>query len=449
MTMPDMSEKVGKPSVVSPGNLSSSAKFASARAERGRFVLTCIAGGSVDRRVEAFVDGIRIGSSGDLIWADKGAAAVINCGSFPHVALPCRVRFAAGAGETDIAPPALIRSAADAERLVGPGRLENVHIEVSNGVIAGEGINRVNGVGKPLLLARVNGELLREVRPGEPRARDEGGSAVSFTVAIEPADLTGTGAHYEILALPDMTVLAALSFPRADFNALTVAITRNEASIQNLSRRLHLELVRAAELAERRHTEQRQILDATIEYLIALVYDRFAGGNNARAAAEQQGVFKQFRKAVDEAVSGGALDVAGYSAVRPDSACFADGWSWVEQDTKGFDFRWMGLGGVIFNPQPERPVSHITVSIGKTYRGLEPDFSALLDADAADVEVVHSPSGAPYTLKVLPRPTGQARLVEVLRLSSATAGRPAEDEGTDDQRVLSAAVSGAVFYYGT
>ncbi|MFN3548157.1 MAG: hypothetical protein ACK4U0_11770 [Mesorhizobium sp.] len=424
------------------------ARFDGVRLERGRFALECARAGEVGGRILAFVDGIPIGSSGEVASAEAGAEVTIACDRFPAVGMPCQVRFASGAGETDIAPPYVLRTAAEAERLVGPGRVEDVRVAIRNGVIAGRGVNRVNALSRPVLLGRVNGELLREVRMAAPRPREEGGSALDFTLAIDPADLTESGAHYEILSLPDMTVLAGLSFPRSDASALSAAVARNAAAIENLSRRLHLETARAAEAAQQRHAEQGRAMEAVAEYLIALVYDRFAD-RGADAGRERDETLASFREAVARAARGeGALDLHDYASAPPSSAYFADGWSWLEQDSKGFDFRWMGLGAAVFNPQPHRPVTQVTVSIATTYRGIPPEITAVLDADGADVELVAAPNGAPYTLKILPRAGGKPRLVQVLRLVSARAGRPSEDEGTEDERVLSVGVTGVVFYYG-
>jgi hypothetical protein len=425
------------------------AGFSQATAGRGRFVLTCSRAGRIDGRIEAYVNGIPIGRSADCGLVESGAEIAVNCGYFPNVGLPCQVRFAGGPGAVDAAPPVVLRTPAEVERLVGAGQLEEVRIAVRNGAIQGAGVNRVNGLGRPLLLGRVNGDLLREVKVETPRMREEGGASLAFTLAIEPPDLTESGAHYEILALPEMTVLASLSFPREDAGALAAAVARTDSLVTGMAKRLDLELARAAELADRRAGEQRALIDGVVEYLVALVYDRFADKSDPRAAALEDETLKGFRQAMDEVSHGRTmLDRLDYGAVRPDTAYFADGWSWVEQDSKGFDFRWMGLGGTVFNPQPHRPVEQVTVSIGTTYRGVEPQISALFDADPADIELVASPSGAPYTLKLLPRSGGRARPVQVLRLTSTTAGRPSEDGMSDDQRVLSIAVNGVTFYYG-
>lgn len=423
--------------------------FGAASIERNGFSFTCLAPGHVGGRIEAFVNGIPIGSSAEYEAVDLGRAIVVTCTYFPFVALPCQVRFAVEGGQTEVAPAASLRSVGEIERLVGSGRIEGVRLSVVNGAIHGTGINAVNGLGRPMLLGRINGHLLREVRMDAPRARAEGGASLSFTMAIDPADLTESGAYYEILQLPDMTIAGSLTFAREDANALAAAVTRASAAVGNLTKRLNLELARAAELAESRHSEQRELIDGVAEYLIAFVYDTLAVKADAAATGPGDRALQGFRQLMqDVAVGKAAVDRLDYGIVQPGTAFFSDGWSWLETDSKNFDFRWMGLGGTVFNPKPQRPVVQISVAIGTTFGHRAPQITAMLDADVADVELVSSPGGPPYTLKVLPRSDGRARPVHVLRLASAAVGRPSEEDGTDDQRILSIAVSGVTFYYG-
>lgn len=430
-------------------------RFSAPRVEPGRIVLECQSGGNLGSVLRAFVDGIPIGSSAPLARITPGQTVALAIECFPCLALPCSVRFSDESGAIDLSPPLVLKSASAVERLVGPGKIEEVKIALRGGAISGTGINRINGVGRPMLVGRINGTELREVQFESVRPREQGGSHIAFTMRRDVADLTETGATYEILALPELAVLGQIAFDREDAGVLKGAVTRVDTTVNNLSKRVDFELARAAELAERRHQEQRRLLEGVVEYLVALVYDRVAVAEQMTGPVEAAS-----KVAADEAISGfhqmlaqlsqgkTIADRLDYCAVRPDMAYFANGWSWLEQDSKGFDFRWMGLGGVVYNPHPNRPVSQVTVTIGLSYGKQDPIITAMLDATKVDVEIVPSPDGPPYTLRILPPSPGHAIPAQVLRLTSAIGGRPSEDGGTDDERFLSIAVTGITFHYG-
>jgi hypothetical protein len=414
----------------------------------GGVEIPCLAGGTVDDCIDAFVNGIRIGRSAPTGNLTPGQSIVVPCNIFPCVPLPCEIRFAIRGSNDDMAPPLELRSVADVHRLVGHGRLEETRITISNGVLKGFAVNRINGLGRPLLVGRVNGSLLREVRTGEPRAREEGGSSISFTMSLDPADFEENGVLYEILELPDMILAGSLSYRKASNQAIEAGIQKLQTDLERAKRRLDFELARASEIAEKRYGEQRQLLDRVVEYLIALVFDRFPSGSSTAKAVEADDATKEFRQLVAQALhEAGPADLLDYAMVKPADVLMADGWGWPEQDSKGFEFRWMGLEGTVFNPHPGRTVKVIEVSIGATYDGHAPTIAAMLDSETAGVNMVSSPGGAPHTLRISPKHSEQGKPVHVLRLISATAGRPIEGQENGDERILSAAVLGVTFYY--
>jgi hypothetical protein len=414
----------------------------------GALVLACEQSQSIEDRVVAYVNGIPIGKSARQSSLTEGDSVVIACDYFPCVSLPCQVRFGLEDANRDIAPVFTIRSAGEVERLVGSGRLEDIKLKLQNGVLSGTATNKINGLSQPLLLCRVNGFLLRPVQTDKPRMRDEGGCRVSFAMPVEASDLTLSGTSYELLQLPDMAILGTLSFPSADALGLAPLISCLEYSVEHLRRRLDLELVRARDLAERRHKESQDVLEAVVEYLVALVFDRVASKQDDDAAVDESEALAEFRRLIAGA-SERRLSAHQHDSqhVRPDSLLFVDGWFEVEVDDRGLDFRWMGLGSSLFNPQPARPVTAVTFTVSTTATSTEPKVTATFDAEPVDVEVISSPNGAPYTLRLVPRGGAPARLAQVIRLSTTQIARP--DAGTDsaERRVLTFAVLGATFHY--
>jgi hypothetical protein len=427
------------------------ARFGRASIEIGKLVVPVEDAGAIGTALLALVNGIEIGRCDHVGNVNRGDRAEIACSYFPNVPLPAQIRFAGGNGESDIAPALSIRNVAEIELLVGPGHLEDTDLIVRNGAIEGSGINRINGLGRPHLVGRVNGHLLREVRIDAPRRRDEGGATLTFSLAIDPSDFTDSGASYEILALPDLTIIARVSFPRGDNDSLAAAINKAEAAVATIAKRLDLELARASEMAQRNTEQQREMLDSVVEYVVALVYDALAKSSpdETGSRVEAEGALKTYRELMANIAGGKTVsDRLDFGVARPDSSYFADGWSWLEQDSKGFDFRWMGLGGAVFNPNPQRPVEEISVAIGVTYQHRTPVLTAMLDDEPADTELISSPNGPPYSLKIRSRRRPKAHPVHVVRLTSATAGRPSEEEeGNPDNRILSIAVTGITFYY--
>ncbi|WP_454658292.1 hypothetical protein [Bosea beijingensis] len=426
------------------------ARFVATMIERGRFVLIVHEGGRINGSVRAFVNGIKIGESAALNDVACGERVEVLCSYFPHVPLPACVRFSDDGEEGDMAPPKMLNSLIDIELLVGSGTLQDVHLTVQNGVIAGTGVNRINGLGRPHLLGRVNGHALREVRYDAPRGHDQGGCSVSFSLPIEAADLSDSGASYEILTLPDLKTLGAVSFPRSDSSALSNAVRRVEAQLSSVTKRVDLTLARAEELSGRRARQHREMLDSTVEYVVALVYDTLFAedGISSEVPAEQGGAILAFRRTLDSIASGKeASDRLNYAVAAPETAFYADGWHWLEHDSKGFDFRWMGLSGVVFNPKPNRVVGEVRVAIGSVYQDKVPIISALFDDEPVEILIVSSPNGAPYSARIIWGAGRKPRPVHVLRIESSFAGSPLEDEGASDARVLSIAVHSVTFFY--
>jgi hypothetical protein len=427
--------------------------------QTGHFVLTCSEPGLASGPIRAYVNGIPLGSVTVTGPVARGDRILVPCTTFPATQLPSKVRFADTGTRRDIAPPLELMSPAQVEAIVGTGTLEEVSLEIANGVIRGQGVNRVNGLATPTLIGRVNRHTLREIRFVRGRSGDDGAVSFSFTLPIEPGDFGDAGARYEILQLPTMAVVGAIGFARQDAEALAATVAQLDKSVTDIGRRLNFELTRAAERADRSALDQREMLDSLVEYLVSFVYDNVHSraravaidpqGAEAQAlnAGQAAGTLEALRTILKSSTAQTVIDHLDYAVVMPDSPFMADGWSWVEQDSKGFNFRWMGLGAVAFNPHPERPVVKIVVAIGTSYRHRAPEISAMFDADIADSELVASPNGPPYSLSIYPK-NKRACSVNVVRLLSTAAGRPAEEEGTVDDRILSVAVSSIVFYYG-
>ena len=314
--------------------------------DQGTLVLVCERPGVVDDQLVAYVNGIPIGESARLSALAEGEKVSIQCGYFPCVSLPCPIRIGLKDANQDIAPVLTIQSADEVQRLVGHGRLEDLRLTLQNGVVVGAAINKVNGLRRPLLLGRINGHMLRNIQVEPPRMRDEGGCYVSFTMAVEPSDLGPSGATYEILKLPEMTLLGTLAFPRSDDQALALSVGRLEASVDGFRKQLRLELARAHEVAEQQRQQSQQTLESVVEYLLALMFDRFASKQDASAAQLENDALTDFRRLIAD--HGDAeLGRRDYVQVPPDLAVVR---RWLVRAGSGRETFRYSLDGPRFEP---------------------------------------------------------------------------------------------------
>ncbi len=412
--------------------------FGSPQVARGCLALVALRDVSPEADLVAWVDGVEIGRRIDQNAIRAGQIVEIPCHYFPNRELPCEVRIGTEGGVRDAAPGLILRDTDEVEALVGPGTLDEVRLKIVNGVLEGTAVNARNGLGRPPLVCRVNGHLLRYVDHVAARKRDSGGAYLTFRMPLGAADITADGVTYELLQLPNLALLGSYAFTRRDATAASLTLVRLNSVLESLSKRLDFEMGRLREECNLQVQEMDATLEGVMNYILALASDEIAKPPQVREAEAATA----FRKIAEQAK---ALPRQPRSVhVRPSASYFVDGWFEVEIDNRGYEFRWMGLEASLLNPNPSWPVASVTLTIGATARPGEPQIEALFDAEAATVRVLASSNGAPYTVEIVPHSDiSTLSFVLYLRCGRAHAAEPA----MTDKRVLTLATLGATWRY--
>ncbi|MDB5372789.1 MAG: hypothetical protein JWP04_1431 [Belnapia sp.] len=357
----------------------------------------------------------------------------------PCVPLPARLRLATAPDGPELAEPWSIASPGEAIALLGPPApvLEDLRLEF--GMLRGTGIERANGLLAPALHAVVNGTIARLVQAEAPVALAEGGCAFRFALALEPADLTGSGLgvtlHMPGLAAPLARFAWGPALPGAERLAeLEARLLRLEQAGESMQASSQAQL-------EQRLARQQDRIDAFIDAAASLLLDRLTLAEPAAEAL--RGLIAAASPATPPAAVFSPATEAPQAMLAPHDSGFDLGWHAAEEDAGG-GFRWMTLQGLVRNPAPLRPVAGVTITVAHLYGAPAPAIEASFDAAPCLVEA--QPEGPhQFRLRIIP-PSGPAPC-RMLRLQSLAGGSPAEDGVSGDTRQLSVAVAGLAFDY--
>jgi hypothetical protein len=356
----------------------------------------------------------------------------------PCVPLPAMLRIAAAAEGPDLADPWPVASPVEATALLGTShpRIEDLRLEY--GMLRGTGIERVNGLLQPALHAVINGSTARAVQAEPPVPLAEGGCAFRFALALEPADLNGSGIEVALHATGSRTVLARFalgpSLPGTGRMAeLEARLLRLEQALDGVQQSVQAGL-------DRRLAMQQERIDAFIDAAATLLLDRLAG-EEAPATALRRLVAAATPEPAEDAPA--AAVAAGEAVLAPRDPAFDLGWNGAEEDAGG-PFRWMTLQGLLRNPAPLRPVAAVELEVGHLYGAPAPVLEASFDGTPCLVEVERR---GPHHFTLRIAPPGGPMPCRLLRLQSRAGGSPLEDGVSGDERVLSIAVTRAAFRY--
>lgn len=355
----------------------------------------------------------------------------------PCVPTPTPIRLAAAPEGPELAAPWPIAGPEVAVALLGPASPVLEDLRLDHGMLRGTGIERRNGLLRPVLHAIVNGILARAVQVEAPVPLAEGGCAFRFALALEATDLTGGGLsialHAPGLEAPLARFTWGPALPGQD------GLAAMEARLLRLEQAGETALATLQASLDRRLEQQQDRIDAFIDAAASLLLDRLNPPEDSAAA---------FRALIATATSPApglpeAPVLGAQAVVTPRDAGFDLGWHGVEEDATG-DFRWMTLQGLLRNPAPLRPIASVLVEVAHLYGAPRPVLDAEFDATPCLVAV--EPQGAHrYRLRITP--PGGPVICRLLRLQSLAGGSPAEDGVSGDTRVLSMAVTCVVFDY--
>jgi hypothetical protein len=227
-----------------------------------------------------------------------------------------------------------------------------------------------------------------------------------------------------------------------------------EERIRQMQQSATLQLASVSADFKRRLVRQQERVDAFVEYASSLLFDnlvsraRASGSRDTNAAnPPARSQFRQLLLSSNEEVTDSDIAPAqqlSWAEVSLVADEFVFGWYDLENDKSG-SFRWMGPVGILLNPEPSRPVARVDVTISQVYGAFEPALGGFLDGEDATVEIVSVRDGflARFALVEPHDPS----LLRALRIESSVIGCPAQDYDGEDERMLSVAVTKAVFHY--
>ncbi|AMJ61166.1 hypothetical protein [Bosea sp. PAMC 26642] len=423
--------------------------------------LSCLTSFTMDEDVGAYLCGIRIGLSRIEGSFELGDVIEFPIDYLPWVELPADIRLVTTRDNIEIAGPYRLSTRDEAIALVGMGEVRVENLTIEQGMIRGVAVNRVNGLLHPQMFARINGLVPRTISVEPPRLLDDGGASFQFAAQLHPADLGENGLTAEIFLVGQDAALTSIAYRRADVDDLTKRIVEFETQLSQVTKSTAFKFKTLNSDVTARMDVLQQRIDAFIEYAASFMFDRVAATEvpvqpgaaplPPELRAKVDSFLDTIRAGSPKAAELAAGEVAPKTVAVPlRSPSYSFGWYDVEEEG-GVEFRWMAGEAMVFNPQPEREVVEVAVSLVGVYGAEKPLIRAAFDTKAVNVVAERGKTRkAPWRLRLsagasLPGHPGLT--CQALSLSSMLTSSPAHVEGNSDSRMLSIAVSEVVFTY--
>ncbi len=430
-----------------------------------QLILRCQQDCTVDDVASAHVLGIQVGEQAIQGRFRAGDTIAIPVRYLPLVELPATIRLRSASGCVDEDASLVVKSADAAEQLVGPGEVRVEQFDFNQGMLRGFAVNRVNGLHNPVMFLRINGVFTRQVAVDRPRLLDDGGCSFSFAAQLYLSDFSSNGFQADLHALGQEAPVASFQYLRDRGDSLARQVLELEAKLAQVQQMASLQVATLSADFRQQLGAQQQRIDAFIDYASCLLFDQVASDALAgadAAALEPDPAMRQkinsFRTLIASATPeagiaaasspGGGAQPPRALKVGARSSRLNFGWYDAEGDAQG-EFRWMGQSGMVLNPAPNRVLREVTIELRHLFKASKPMLRLFLDT--REMEAVVLPGSAPnvsrITIAVPPEDLPREGF-QTLRIDSFIAGRPAdEEEGGNDQRLLSLAVSEVVFTY--
>ncbi len=389
------------------------------------------------RGISAWLNGVEIGHLPLPMPANPGEDLHLALGRLPRVPLPAELRL--GTADRDLAAPIPLATAQDAEALVGPGLWRAEDLALRHGVLHGALVNADNGLAEPRSFARINGSLARPLLLGQPATLADGGALWPFQLTLQAEDLGEAGLTVALHVAAQDAPLATLAWGRQGPEALAERLVALETRLEEATQAQAASLAQLAAEQRRAQLEQRDRIDAFIEYAGALLLDRLAG---TAAAATAPDALRALISAAAPLPLLAAEAMPAGGMVLPGSAGFSFGWHQLERDAGG-EFRWMGAAAAVSNPNQARAVAAVLAHLRHIHGAEGPALTATLDGAAA-ATTLEGEGPSAWRLRVTPAGPAPCR---TLRLASAHHASPAELGTSADTRPLSVAVSRVEFLF--
>lgn len=346
--------------------------------------MVCTNSLTMNEDVCAYVLGIKVGSSRIEGEFEPGDIIEYPISYLPWVELPAEVRFVSERTGQEIAEPYQLRTHDEAIALVGIGEAVIQSVAIDQGMIRGVVVNRVNGLLRPQMFARINGLVPRTITVEQPRLLDDGGASFQFSAQLLPADLGENGLTAEIFLLGQDRPLTSVAFRRADVDDLTKRIVEFDARLAQLSQSMEFRFKTSGHEMQAAINVMQQRIDAFIEYAASFMFDRIAATAVPTSPGEVPLSPELSAKVASflGAVHGGAHSAGELQAsvnVPLASHGFSFGWSEIEEEGD-LTLRRMHDNAVVFNPYPDRLVTEIRMMLWTPEGGTQPSLRAAFDS---------------------------------------------------------------------
>lgn len=420
--------------------------------------MTCVGDAELDDVVVAYINGIKVGENYISGVFHAGEVIEYPIQYLPYVDLPSEIRFARQQDGSEVVSPLTLKTREDAIALVGLGDVKVESLAIEYGVVRGVAVNRVNGLLRPEMFARINGVVPRGVIVDHHRLLDDGGASFQFSVRLEAQDLAENGLSVDIYVVGKDGPLSSIIYRRADPDdalrriiQLESRLDQNQQATGYQIQALDNEITARIGLLEDR-------IDAFIEYSASLLFDRIATTpveNVPQASALSAEKKKKMQMFLDLVKSGAKVlqeqshersSTTDQRIVPLRSSAFSHGWYDVELDD-GEEHRWMSSEAIVFNPAPEKKLLEVQIGVFGVYGAEVPMLKCFFDGAPAHVLRERPVTDGPLTIRAQVPKDKAPISFDMLRIESLVSASPATLEGSTDQRLLSIAVSQIAFVY--
>lgn len=420
--------------------------------------MSCVGHAELDDVVVAYVNGIKVGENYISGVFNAGEIIEYPIQYLPYVDLPSEIRFARMRDGVEIASPFTLKTREDAIALVGLGDVRIESLSIEHGVVRGVAINRVNGLLRPEMFAKINGVVPRSAVVDQHRLLDDGGASFQFHIRLEPQDLTENGLAIDVYVVGMDGPLSSIVYRRADPDDTARRIIQLESRLDQNQQATGYQIQALDNEISARIGLLQDRIDAFIEYSASLIFDRIAATEVQHVAGApplDAGRQKKMQMFLDLVKSGAKtrgeispdrVNTTERHIVPLRSSAFSHGWYDVEVDD-GEEYRWMSSEAIVFNPTPARKLLEVQIAVFGIYSAELPMLNCFFDGVPANILRERSATGGPLVLRAqVPRDKAPLSC-DMLRIESMVSASPATLEGTNDQRLLSIAVSQITFLY--
>lgn len=420
--------------------------------------MTCVGDAELDDVVVAYINGIKVGENYISGVFHAGEVIEYPIQYLPYVDLPGEIRFARQQDGTEVVSPLTLKTREDAIALVGLGDVKVENLAIEYGVVRGVAVNRVNGLLRPEMFARINGVVPRGVIVDHHRLLDDGGASFQFSVRLEAQDLAENGLSVDIYVAGKDGPLSSITYRRADPDDALRRIIQLESRLDQSQQATGYQIQALDNEITARIGLLEDRIDAFIEYSASLLFDRVSATpvqDVPQAVALSADKKKKMQMFLDLVKSGAKVlgeqshdhsSTTDQRIVPLRSSAFSHGWYDVELDD-GEEYRWMTSEAIVFNPAPEKKLLEVQIGVFGVYGAELPMLKCFFDGAPANVLRERPVMDGPLTIRAQVPKDKAPISFDMLRIESLVSASPATLEGSTDQRLLSIAVSQIAFVY--